>query len=252
MFKEKNIVTNNQIQSTVPTGTSTDPKPPLQITSTDCVANLNADMVDDHNTNDITPVGSIIALDPLAPEPNSQFWTLCDGTSFPAGSFRTGAKPNLTDKRFLMGDLDSSLESGGTNDSLPHTHEFTQPTVPAHYHSTQSSGASLTFTINESSHGHEYTDNCVGSSFGTSIATSSGPSSILSSINCITLTKNTSDVSHSHSHSSCSGEIGLVNGGSNGDSIFSTINGSVNNVTEDITDKNIPQYYKVKYYIKYR
>ena len=111
------------------------------------MATLKANSTVGGNVVSSPPIGSVIGVHPdctVAPDSNS--WLYCDGATGTLGA-NFGARsaeapPNLTDSRFLMGD--TAYGTGGSNDTMAHTHSFTEPsahgitqptfTYPSHTH----------------------------------------------------------------------------------------------------------------------
>ncbi len=173
------------------------------------------------NAQNAGPVGKIIALSPLAPAPNPDFWRLCDGaTQIPADS-QLGAHlsangeslltPNLSDERFLLGGQGNTVELGGDNDG--------------HYHAV-GNGSRLS-SSSDGKHTHRYDrTNITGDNTNNGTARASVNKQLPS------IPRNTSEVpGHWHSVSGTIGNFGR-------------------RVSGDVAGSNVPKYFKVKYYIK--
>lgn len=169
---------------------------------------------------------------------------LCDGSALndadsPIFNGAGRYLPNLTDDRFLMGDIAGNMgDIGGDNDSLAHTHGFTDPNVPGHYHG-MGTGADLNITASGSHfHTSRKHDNAASGAYLKSAASNDTGGVI------------TDSVTHTHSSEDFAGNIGLVTGGQNGNASFVTTGGSINAVSESRTDKNIPKYLACKYIMR--
>lgn len=170
----------------------------------------------------IAPVGSIIGLHPLAPAPDSVYWTLCDGKAWPAGSFTTtGTVPNLTDGRFLRGG--SNVESGGGTASL------VAANIPSHRHTITHDHAAFNSGYQSHSHTH-YFDRSYTSTNGGSVTWQKGASGAPN------YRQTSSSQSSSHYHS-----INVPN--------FSGYSGYYGSGT---AFNVIPKYFNVKWYIRYK
>ena len=127
---------------------------------------------------------------------------------------------NLTDDRFLMGDVAGSAGGiGGDNTISAHTH-----TVPAHYHG-MGTGATLNIT-SSGSHTH------VPDSYANIMASGSGSNGITIGSGIFSFDFSAALVASSHAHTSgnFSGLIGLVTGGVNGNaSMTSGSDGGIDN-----------------------
>jgi hypothetical protein len=110
--------------------------------SADSVAKTATDGTQTFNAFGIVPIGGVIAIsDNISgsfPVPttgtSSRGWQLCDGATVEAGAVLSGATPQLTDARFLMGSTTAGV-TGGSNtpvftgtQNLPHSH------IMAHTH----------------------------------------------------------------------------------------------------------------------
>lgn len=108
------------------------------------------------SVEDSIPVGTIIALYPLANPPDNKYWKKCDGTAVPTNSklynqlAANGAPdfnvPNLQDKRFLAGVSGPQQNQQGGQATLPeHSHSVQGSTMPGaeHFHMTTLYGLSI-------------------------------------------------------------------------------------------------------------
>jgi hypothetical protein len=201
----------------------------------------------------VTPVGSVIAYNPgyytdginggfttIGPIGNTVAqvnaylpgnWRVCDGAELndSASPIFNGAGrylPNLTDSRFIMGATTAgTAASGSTGDttvswsSTTVNTTFTQPSMPAHYHSAAATGATINVT-SSGSHAHSQKDR-IGVTSGGNVPT--GGAGI---INNPTTSTNTGDASHTHPTANITGLAGLVTGGQNGDTATATTGGA--------------------------
>ncbi len=240
-------------------------------------------------TNALTPVGSVIPWLPgyFTNGVNGFFtpvsitlptnWRECNGqvvndSESPIFNDEGKHVPNLTDSRFLMGGALGAI--GGSNDSMAHTHSFTNSTVPAHGHGfTQPSGHNITqptFSVPNHKHWLGYLENTSGAFHryvqfdvnGTkmypilhvidNIATSQLPTEVITRLNKFSSNfytntdgggacSRTSDVSIDNNHSG-----GAVHSAG----AITTSGGSVNSVVDNRTNQNMPKYLAVKYIIR--
>lgn len=153
-------------------------------------------------------------------------WKECDGSECidldsPIFNIAGRYLPNLTDDRFLMGDVSGS--AGGIGGSNTQTHS-----VPAHYHG-MGTGADLNITASGShSHNINLSNNPPGSGFITARGVADDGQDT---------TSNTA--THSHAAGDFAGSIGLVTGGVNGNAAMTS--GS---------SENRPLYLSVRYIIR--
>ena len=158
-------------------------------------------------------------------------WTVCDGSAVndPNSPIFDGAGrflPDLTDDRFLMGDIAGNMgATGGIN---------TQSiTIPAHYHS-MGTGADLNISASGSHYHDSYYDGFIVSRPG------SGVLQALSGGTTYTIVSPTQSETHAHASGNFSGRIGLVTGGENGNTIM----------TAGGTTENRPQYIACRYIMR--
>lgn len=150
-------------------------------------------------------------------------WKECTGANVndSASPIYNGAGrylPNLTDDRFLMGDIAGSAGGIGGTDTQTHN-------IPAHYHG-MGTGATLNITASGSHFHNVCTQNTGGLSLNTLYNSSSGSAAA----------QNTDSKTHTHGSGNFSGVIGLVTGGVNG-------NASMTSGSSD----NKPKYLSVRY-----
>lgn len=189
------------------------------------------------------PMGSIIAIHPDAKDmPDASKWSPCDGVAdLPAAYFETSNDtkvPNLTDERILLGG--TAYGTGGTNDYLAHTHDYTevgdhavgQPmfTVASHKHQSgylDSDGSLYLYDnatnpqtpLDYGQRGITYPEVDI-------YEIQNANKDLYTGTQTATTTRTTAFAVNSHS----------------GDAIGS--------VVESRTDKNLPLYFKVKFYMR--
>lgn len=122
-------------------------------------------------------------------------------------------------------DVALSAHSLSTNVALTANHTVTQPTfnVPGHYHSIDSTGATLNIDTSSGTHSHAITGGyLIDSSTNTVSIEDSGTADAKYG----TPTIASSTGGHVHAKANFGGYIGLVTGGSNGDASFATTAGT--------------------------
>ena len=143
------------------------------------------------------------------------WWKDCDGSELndsesPIFNGSGRYLPDLTDDRFLMGDITSKMgNTGGSNSTV---------TVPGHYHG-MGTGADLNIT-SSGSHTHDPGDGSDAFSYR-----QSGGSWILDSSSgsfYYNFSATTSSANHTHASGNFSGRIGLVTGGEDGNATITT------------------------------
>lgn len=112
-------------------------------------------------------------------------WRVCNGSEIndPYSPIFDGAGrfiANLTDDRFLMGDVSGSAGGIGGSSSSAHTHSHSH-SVPAHYHST-GHGGTITVTLPDHTHAVYCSSAGSGANSG-ALATNTNDTTITSAVN---------------------------------------------------------------------
>jgi len=205
-------------------------------------ANITYEKLADELKHILPPVGTIVPIHPdvkTAYLPDSTYWALCDGaTLLPTGYFNTGNDsyvPDLTDERLLAGSTAYGI--GGDNDSFAHTHDFTQPDAhvvtqgtfngPQHKHKTAWTNANGDFYLLPSTKITDYGLYPVRDTFTVNTFVNHCGATNFYSLNTTPGCTKTQDATLS-AHSG----------------------GAAGAVVEDRTDKNLPLYFKTKFYMR--
>ena len=184
----------------------------------------------------IAPIGMIIPLVPYADAPDFRYWLPCDGRAIPPESAlgkMTILKnlplitPTLNDRRFLMGGTPFSLDVGGNNDG--HFHSFSLSTK-----SDSTEDPNPGSKLAKHKHGYARLGNNKGE-----FHDNDGDRTLFNHKRDDTVNDSTgvpSEIGHKHSIPSIE-VVGTIGNNSNGNS-------------GDEKDSNLPQYYKVCYYVR--
>ncbi|MBU2646121.1 hypothetical protein KKI24_15560, partial [bacterium] len=204
------------------------------------------------------PIGKIIALHPYATDPDSYFFKFCDGTGTLGDNFpghETDPIPNLTDDRFLMGG--SGYGTGGSNTLLDHTHGCGTESAD-HSHSTSigsatSGGRSASHTHDTQYAGtHSHALHYIADgAWGVSTA-SVGYNGTILNTNSPQMTTTGSDGSHYHSgFAEATDHTHSVDfGNKQSGGVSASHNHVIGSGSAPTSTSNLPQYFKVKYYLK--
>lgn len=181
------------------------------------------------------PIGSITGVHPdCNVTPNATNWAYCNGSGGPYHGFTV---PDLTDSRFLMGS--TAYGVGGSNTMLDHTHTESL-TAAGQSHTGNSGSISLTAAGQSGgSHNHQQTGNVGGGS------TLQSETSDSRSVSTRYTNSWTDSKSHTHSPSSVTGSVAITH-----THAASAVSGTIGTGSAPASTSILPQYFKVRYYIR--